>query len=559
MKEIIKNFGNVLLALLIGFLITACLEDEPKSDEKEDDQNPVLQTAATPSASPAAGEVASGTSITLSCATTGAEIWYTTNNSTPAKNGTGSTKYTTSITINSAITIKAIAFKDGMNNSQMLTAAYTIISSPSWIDPCTQTTQLTGGQELLKHSSGNKALTGSSYGYETWDYNSGNSSPNKFFWYGKDQGGGGAFKVEWGGYFLARLGYYWGNGGPYTQYKNIYVDYNFKRTGTSTGGFIGVYGWSKNPSASKDVEKLIEYYIVDDWLWDGQLGTSNVYQTYTQAKITEKGITLNSNLGNYTTNGSNVTFGQEHGSFTVDGATYKIYTTTRLKEPSIDGDKTFIQVFSVRQGRRTTGTISVTEHFKEWSKFLSLGNMYEAKFKIETFGGTGNFDLTYLYLAQETNPRPADKICLGNGSGGTDSGGTIITGAWKGLSIPSKNTARQHTSYQGKNDVLQVTPGDNWSVLEYSLNSYSGEEVKISVSMDVWLSAASKVAWQVNNDGYPVILGNTTTNLAAGQWHSLSVTNVTITPETNKALYLSKDQLGNNDIYIANFTITVTP
>ena len=93
-------------------------------------ENPALQTVATPVASPAAGAITSGTKVSISCSTSGAEIWYTTNGNTPAKNGTGSIKYTTSITINSAITIKAIAFKDGMNNSLMLTAAYTVSSGP---------------------------------------------------------------------------------------------------------------------------------------------------------------------------------------------------------------------------------------------------------------------------------------------------------------------------------------------------------------------------------------------------------------------------------------------
>jgi len=414
MKNIIKVFGIFILALVIGFTITAC-DDSSGSSDKDDDYDPNLQTVATPAASPSAGAVTSGTKVTVSCSTAGAEIWYTTNGNTPAKNGTGSTKYTATITVNSAVTIKAIAVKDGMNNSQVLTAAYTISGPAVWVDPCKQTTQLTGGQTLLTYTAGNASLSGSPYGYETWDFAQGGGSTNQFKWYGKDQGGGGAYKADWTAYFLARLGYYWGNGGPYTQYKNIYVDYNYKKTGSGSGGFIGVYGWSRNPSAAKDIEKLIEYYIVEDWFWDGQLGTSNIYQKYTQAKITEKGLTLNSSLGEYTQSGSDVTFGKEQGSFTVDGATYKVYTTTRLKEPSIDGDKTFIQIFSVRQGaKRTTGTISVTKHLQKMNEYVTLGNMYEAKFKVETFGGTGSLDLTYLYLSQEDTVRPTEKICNGN-------------------------------------------------------------------------------------------------------------------------------------------------
>ena len=145
MKNTIKFFGILLLVLAVGLAITACNEplvssnnntnnsdntdnsnNTDNTDNTGDNGNPVLQTVAAPAVSTAAGTVASGTSITLSCATSGAEIWYTTNGSTPTKNGMGSTKYTTAIVINSNITIKAIAFKDGMNDSQMLTAVYTV-------------------------------------------------------------------------------------------------------------------------------------------------------------------------------------------------------------------------------------------------------------------------------------------------------------------------------------------------------------------------------------------------------------------------------------------------
>jgi uncharacterized repeat protein (TIGR02543 family) len=77
----------------------------------------------TPTASPSAGEVTSGTKITLSTATTGATVYYTINGNTPTAS---SIKYVTSITITAATTIKAIAVKSGMTDSDVFTAAYTI-------------------------------------------------------------------------------------------------------------------------------------------------------------------------------------------------------------------------------------------------------------------------------------------------------------------------------------------------------------------------------------------------------------------------------------------------
>jgi len=85
-------------------------------------------TVATPTASPVAGQVASGTEITLTSTTSGATIYYTTDSSEPT---TSSTVYNSSSkpTITSALTLKAIAVYTNMNDSAVLTAAYTITSN----------------------------------------------------------------------------------------------------------------------------------------------------------------------------------------------------------------------------------------------------------------------------------------------------------------------------------------------------------------------------------------------------------------------------------------------
>ena len=81
-------------------------------------------TVATPAFSPAAGAVAAGTTVSISCATSGATIYYTTNGDTPT---TSSTVYSSAITVNDAMTIKAIAVKENYINSVVAVAAYTII------------------------------------------------------------------------------------------------------------------------------------------------------------------------------------------------------------------------------------------------------------------------------------------------------------------------------------------------------------------------------------------------------------------------------------------------
>lgn len=119
MKRVRGIFAGVFAVLLIGILIAGCEQMAGGPAETTEEQKP----AATPSASPAPGAVALNTGVTLSTATEGAEIYYTTDGSAPDKT---KPKYGNPITIDRALTIKAITVKEGMLNSDILTATYTI-------------------------------------------------------------------------------------------------------------------------------------------------------------------------------------------------------------------------------------------------------------------------------------------------------------------------------------------------------------------------------------------------------------------------------------------------
>ena len=82
----------------------------------------MLQVAE-PGFAPEPGEYASPQSVTMSCATPGAAIHYTTDGSTPTSS---STLYAGAVAISETTTLKAIAVKSGMLDSEVASAAYTI-------------------------------------------------------------------------------------------------------------------------------------------------------------------------------------------------------------------------------------------------------------------------------------------------------------------------------------------------------------------------------------------------------------------------------------------------
>lgn len=88
---------------------------------------PASSQVADPVFSPAGGTYSSPQVVSLSTATAGAEIRYTTNGSEPSP--TNGTLYTGPGTVSTSMTIKAIAYKTGMTNSNITTANYTIVAA----------------------------------------------------------------------------------------------------------------------------------------------------------------------------------------------------------------------------------------------------------------------------------------------------------------------------------------------------------------------------------------------------------------------------------------------
>jgi len=184
------------------------------------------------------------------------------------------------------------------------------------------------------------------------------------FW---TQGGGtvtynnlqnGTYKASWQNVQNFVGGKGWNPGGPKV------VVYNGTWSGKSVNSYLALYGWTKNP--------LIEYYVVESY-------------------------------GSYNP-GSN---SPSKGSIQSDGGTYNLYQTTRTQQPSIEGIKTFQQFWSVRQGGRVGGTITVDNHLKAYaSKVGKLGTYGYMILATEGYGSSGSSHITVVEQGATEQPYP---------------------------------------------------------------------------------------------------------------------------------------------------------
>jgi formylglycine-generating enzyme required for sulfatase activity len=130
MEELMKNTIIIVLLLIALVFIVSC--------EKKKTTEPDVEKVAIPTFTPAGGPYDTTQTVTISCATAGAVIRYTTNHMDPTET---STIYTVPIQVAWSKTVKAIAYKTGWTPSDISPSNYYINIIPE----AAQMVSVTGG------------------------------------------------------------------------------------------------------------------------------------------------------------------------------------------------------------------------------------------------------------------------------------------------------------------------------------------------------------------------------------------------------------------------------
>ena len=222
------------------------------------------------------------------------------------------------------------------------------------IDPNDPHHKNQGGSGQKVNGNTLQSISGTPWKYEQWS--EGGTSASMTYY------SNGNFKANWVNCsdYLARVGFRYDPRGIDYRTKNYIADYQYTKSGSAGYGYIGAYGWTKDP--------IVEFYIIDDW---------------------------------YGSQPSRPEF-MEKGKLTVDGATYTIYTCQRVNAPTpfSSEHQMFLQFLSVRSSARQQGRIHISTHLEKWTSLgMQLGKLTEVSLLTEAGGNaSGSIEYTYFNL-----------------------------------------------------------------------------------------------------------------------------------------------------------------
>lgn len=218
------------------------------------------------------------------------------------------------------------------------------------------------GKNIFTAFIGAAALCATVANAQTLSSNSTGTHNGFYYSFWKDSGNasmtlqaGGRYTSQWNSGTNNWVGGKGWNPGNSTRVINYSGSYNVSN---SQNSYLALYGWTRSP--------LIEYYVIESY-------------------------------GSY--NPASCSGGTDYGSFQSDGATYNVRRCQRVNQPSIDGNQTFYQYFSVRNPKKgfgnISGTITFANHVNFWaSKGLNLGNHNYQVLATEGYQSTGSSDIT---------------------------------------------------------------------------------------------------------------------------------------------------------------------
>ena len=173
-------------------------------------------------------------------------------------------------------------------------------------------------------------------------------------------GDDGGLLVEWDDrtpstWFEADYGYKYDPGTKAMEQGKISIDYDAEHSAGEEGNSrIGVHGWLSDP--------VVEFYVIDNWV-------------------------------NWCPNNAN------SKTVVIDGGEYDVFKLVHYGGDIMASSSVFTQYFSVRKTPRTSGTITVSDHFKAWESLgWKMGDLRSVNFNVAGWESSGSANVKNLKI-----------------------------------------------------------------------------------------------------------------------------------------------------------------